>query len=196
MKSVKSKKNIFLKTVGVFISVFVLLPIWLLMILTTTVIIATHAGSPTSPFDITGNSMLPTLANGRMLWTYPVKSWFKVYQPQRGDIVIVMNAKTLHNGIESDYIKRIIAVSGDELKIENGNVYLNGLLLDEPYLATKSSTWLPDNKSSEDIIIPNGYVFLMGDNRVASNDSRSIGLIAVKDIISYFPLSAQKDLEK
>ena len=72
------------------------------------------------------------------------------------------------------YIKRIIGVAGDTIKIEDGKVYLNGELLDEPYL----------NEGMTTEAVPDGYVFVMGDNREHSTDSRSFGCIPVDKIES------------
>jgi signal peptidase I len=130
IKAFKSKRNILLRIIAIFISIFALLPAWALAILILVLVVVNNTGLPSSPFDITGNSMLPTLTDSRILWTYPVKSWFNTYKPKRGDIVVFKDSKSLHNGQEVDFIKRIIAISGDDLEIKNGNVYLNGQSLD------------------------------------------------------------------
>lgn len=89
------------------------------------------------------------------------------------------------------YIKRVIAVAGDHIKIEEGKVYLNGEELNEPYLregiTTKSDLFT-------DVTVPEGYVFVMGDNRPHSTDSRSFGCIPVEKIeskvwIRFWPLN-------
>ena len=88
------------------------------------------------------------------------------------------------------YIKRIIAVEGDHIQIQEGKVYLNGEELDEPYLAEGEVT---TGGTFFDITVPEGYVFVMGDNRDHSIDSRSFGCIPVKKIeskvlIRFWPL--------
>ena len=95
---------------------------------------------------------------------------------QRGDIVVV-DRYTIE-----PIVKRIIAVGGDTLKIdERGFVYLNGDLLGEPY----ASPYTAQKGCTDTVIIPEGYVFLMGDNRAVSLDSRSpeIGLVLEKDLV-------------
>ena len=82
---------------------------------------------------------------------------------------------------KTSYIKRVIGVSGDHIKIENGKVYLNGEELNEPYLREGIST---DGVNYNDIIVPEGYVFVMGDNRPHSTDSRTFGCIPVNKIES------------
>ena len=97
-------------------------------------------------------------------------------QYQRGDIVVVDR----YTG--EPLIKRIIAIGGDTLSIdEGGHVYLNGLLLSEPY----ATPFTPQKGCVDSVVIPYGYVFLMGDNRMVSLDSRSeeVGLVLEKDIV-------------
>lgn len=92
---------------------------------------------------------------------------------------------------KTSYIKRIIATEGDHIKIENGKVYLNGEELNEPYLRDGITT---QSSMFTDITVPEGCVFVMGDNREHSTDSRSFGCIPVKKIeskvvIRFWPFS-------
>ncbi len=126
--------------------------------------------------DIThveGTSMQPTLQNGDNLLTAKIVYLFNA--PQRGDIVV------LHapDAPGENYIKRIIAIPGDEIQITNGNVYINGELQRESYLQDAETT------GEIHTLVPEGYYFVMGDNRGDSRDSRSesIGLIKQSDII-------------
>ena len=75
---------------------------------------------------------------------------------------------------KTSYIKRVIGVAGDHIKIESGKVYLNGQELNEPYLRDGIKT---EQKVFTDIIVPENCVFVMGDNRPQSMDSRSFGCI-------------------
>ncbi len=99
------------------------------------------------------------------------------YKPERGDIVVI-NRYT-----QEPLVKRIIAVGGDTLDIdaETGEVILNGEVLEEPYL----DCFTPRNHFTGEVTIPEGHIFVMGDNRGNSHDSRSgdIGFVSEKDIM-------------
>ena len=125
---------------------------------------------------VSGSSMYPTLVEGEQLLT---RSF--LYEPQRGDVIttdaLIDYGKPL--------VKRVIALAGDTVRIdaETGRVYLNGELLDEPYLP--EGTFTTQEDLTQEITIPEGKVFAMGDNRDASLDGRSnaIGLIDERDIL-------------
>lgn len=82
---------------------------------------------------------------------------------------------------KTSYIKRVIGVAGDHIKIENGKVYRNGQELNETYLSEGTIT---EGKTFSDIVVPEGYVFAMGDNRSHSTDCRDFGCIPVEKIES------------
>ena len=92
---------------------------------------------------------------------------------------------------KTSYIKRVIGVEGDHIKIEDGKVYLNGEELDETYLAEGVTT---TGGIFTDVVVPEGYIFVMGDNRSHSTDSRSFGCIPVEKVeskvwIRFWPLN-------
>lgn len=102
------------------------------------------------------------------------------YEPQNGDVVVISRAQNFEDPI----IKRVIATEGQSLRIDfnTGDVYVNDTLLDEPYITSPTT----DNEGGEiPEVVPEGYVFVMGDNRGNSLDSRSeqIGLIDKRNII-------------
>lgn len=117
--------------------------------------------------DVDGTSMETTLHDGERL----VLSCLP-YTPKRGDIVVVSR------GAEGEpLIKRVIGLAGDTISIdaENGTVYLNGEVLEEPYIHV---TTAPELMQGE-VTVPEGMVFVMGDNRSAGHslDSRTFGCV-------------------
>jgi len=157
-------------------------------------------------FKVDGNSMLPTLEDGQFLIVNklvysevdmeklgkyvpfinagdePKRNVF--HGPQRGDIVVLRDPRKP----ETDLIKRVIGLPGETVEIVNGRVFINDMLLDEPYITT------PWNDTKPKILISEGEYYVLGDNRDNSLDSRSsqVGLIP-KDLIigkaalSYWP---------
>ena len=120
------------------------------------------------PALVHGPSMENTLRPNQ-----PVLVWQRGYAPKNGDIVVTNN----NNRYNTRLVKRIVAVEGQTLAIKNSTVYVDGTPLDEPYL--KEKTWLAEDI---EILIPQGAVFLMGDNRNESTDSRQAGVFPVSDI--------------
>ena len=104
-----------------------------------------------------------------------------MYEPKNGDIVVVSHGESYNEPI----IKRVIATEGQRLQInyENDEVIVDGVVLKEDYI--KGRTIKLQNPTAIPDVIPKGYVFVMGDNREDSLDSRStrIGLIPVENII-------------
>ena len=137
-----------------------------------------------TPIVVDGDSMMPTLENGdRMIVN---KFSYKIGEPNRFDIVV------FHAPEQKDYIKRVIGVPGDFVEYKDDQLYINGEPIDEPYLdaykAEISEGNLTGDFSLKDIdpsldVIPEGYVFVMGDNRRFSKDSRHIGIVDQKEII-------------
>lgn len=118
---------------------------------------------------VSGTSMMPTLQNGNWLAIRAINAEF-----QRGDIVVVTQPNDLHEPI----IKRVIGLGGDEINInfETGDVTVNGTVLSEPYIAEPTHHRFD---IAFPVTVPEGCVFVMGDNRNNSLDSRSstIGFI-------------------
>ena len=115
---------------------------------------------------------------------------YAVYENKTGLDYFTYNVMGLG---KRSYIKRVIGLPGDHLYVaETGEVYINEELLDEPYLVEGLKT--PRTGNYYDIEIPEGYVFVMGDNREGSKDSRELGLIPInkiegKVVIRIWPLN-------
>jgi len=91
--------------------------------------------------------------------------------PQRYDIVIFKYP----DDEKQYYVKRIVGLPGETLSFKNGYTYVNGEKLDESYLPTQGITTLPDSMAEKTFTVPEGCMFVMGDNRTGSNDSRLLG---------------------
>lgn len=139
---------------------------------------------------VLGNSMYPTLHEKDRLFANKVSLYF--HGPSRGD-VIVLKAP---DAPDKDYIKRVIGVAGDVVEIKDGEVYVNGDMLEESYISSDAYTHVYDDKNIWEV--PEGSVFVLGDNRDegASKDSRYFGCISIKSIkgitgFRYFPIDTR-----
>lgn len=132
------------------------------------------------PHRVKGESMIPNFHDGELLLTEKVT--YRLYKPARGD-VIVFKAPNSRN---VDFIKRVIGLPGEQVRIENGSVFINGEKLDEPYETQQTS-------GTEEIAVGQDQYFVLGDNRNASSDSRSFGPISKQSIrgrtwLVYWPI--------
>jgi signal peptidase I len=118
--------------------------------------------------EVVGQSMEPTLHQGQYLFVD--RMVYRFHEPQFGDIVAIQWGA---NGV----VKRVIGLPGDQIKIENGHVYRNGKQLEEPYIKE------PAKDKYGPLTVPKGTVFLLGDNRNESRDSRSFGPVPFGNII-------------
>lgn len=159
-------------------------------------------------FKVDGNSMFPTLENGEFLIVNKLvysevdveklgrflpfldpgetPERYVFHGPERGDIVVLIDPRRP----DTDLIKRVIGLPGETIEIVNGTIFINGMLLEEPYI---QQAW---HYTGPKITIPEGEYFVMGDNRDNSLDSRSaqVGpvpkdLIIGKALLSYWPSS-------
>jgi len=131
-------------------------------------------------YKIPSGSMLNTLLIGDHILVNKVAYLFT--KPKNGDIIVFEYPLEP----EKDFIKRVIAVPGDRIKMVNKKVFLNGKPLDEGYTRYESEMVFPEymnpRDNFEEITIPKGYYFVMGDNRDASFDSRFWGFVPEKSI--------------
>jgi signal peptidase I len=150
-------------------------------------------------FQVDGSSMFPNLDDGEMLLVnrnvymhFDVNKYIDVFPfvehdgehivypfnpPERGDIV-VFNPP---NRSDKPYIKRVIGLPGETVSFKDGFVYINGHKVEEPYLDGDETKC---NRSvCPEVVVPEGSVYVMGDNRENSADSRSFGPVSINSII-------------
>ncbi len=123
-------------------------------------------------FYIPSESMVPTLLiNDRVLVN---KFIYDFTEPDRGDILVFKSV----DGNGQDLIKRVAGVSGDRIRVQNGQLFVNGERQNEPYLNQE----MPDRSFFGPETVPEGHVFMMGDNRANSADSRVFGPVPYDNI--------------
>lgn len=130
------------------------------------------------PHQVKGNSMYPNFHNGEYLLTDKISYRFR--QPKRGDVIIFKAPKNE----DYDYIKRIIALPGESVRISGERIYINNSLLEEEYLSadyfTQAGNFIQEGQT---IIVPADSFFVLGDNRNHSSDSRDWGFVPRQNII-------------
>lgn len=137
------------------------------------------------PFVIPTGSMIPTIEEGDRVLADKLTFRFS-REPRKGDIVVFDDP----TGEHPQLIKRVIAVGGQTVDLRNGVVFVDGKPLDEPYVHGQPSV---PQVLTFPVTIPKGYVWLMGDNRQNSGDSRSFGPQPIKNVRgrafwTYWPL--------
>lgn len=147
-----------------------------------------------APIIVDGLSMMPTLHDhNRMIVN---KLAYKIGEPHRFDIIV------FHAEEGKDYIKRVIGLPGDHIEYKDDTLYVNGKAYKEPYLDEYKKQLmdgpLTESFTLEEITgektVPKGYLFVLGDNRRFSKDSRHIGFIPMEKVVGkasivYWPLS-------
>lgn len=130
------------------------------------------------PHKVSGLSMFPTFNNGDYILTDKVS--YRIGIPKKGDVIVLKNPRNE----EQDFIKRIVAVPGDTIKVAGSDVIVNGERLSENYLVDGTSTrpgnFLPEGNELK--AGPNQY-FVFGDNRDHSSDSREWGSVTKEEIV-------------
>lgn len=131
------------------------------------------------PFQVIGSSMVPNYQSGEYVLS-------QIYHGSinRGDVVIFISPQDA----DTYLIKRIIGMPGDTVMIQNGNVYINGTILDEnKYLPATTKTYITQDglfTNGIPVTVPAGNYFVLGDGRAVSTDSRIFGFVPRKNIVS------------
>ena len=140
------------------------------------------------PNQVKGASMVPNLTEGDYIFTSKIT--YKFRDMKKGDIVVFRSP----TNPDIEFIKRIIGLSGDKIMVLDGKVSVNDIQLTENYIP--STTPLAHNgflKNGIPIIVPQDHIFVLGDNREVSSDSRIFGPIPISSLIGqvfyrYFPI--------
>ena len=135
------------------------------------------------PVKVEGTSMMPGLQDQERIF---VNKFVYRWEPiERGDIVVFRYPRDT----SKSYIKRVIGIAGDRIRIEDGQVYVNGQALAEEYVPRDYE----DARSFEEKVVPRNSFFVLGDHRTMSNDSRDFGFVNEryiygKAVFGYWPM--------
>ena len=149
-------------------------------------------------FKVDGSSMDPTLENGQFLlvnrlvytridmgrlsniipfWQTDEDSVrYAIHPPERGEVVVFQFPDPVKDNPKKDFVKRVIGLPGETVEVKDGVPYVNGVVLDEPYLLHK------DMSTRDEVGLGDGEYYVMGDNRNHSNDSRAWGAVPAENI--------------
>ncbi|MDB4103142.1 signal peptidase I [Acidimicrobiales bacterium] len=138
-------------------------------------------------YEIPSESMLPTLEDGNRVVVNHLS--YQLGEVERGQVVVFDRPPSLDG--ENDLIKRVIGLPGETIRLVDTNVYIEGLRVIEPYLlvseSTRSKGPIPGCAQpladANQCVIPEGHVFVMGDNRRGSADSREFGPVGIDTIV-------------
>lgn len=139
------------------------------------------------PNQVKGASMEPGLLSGEYIFTSKVT--YKFRPIERGDVIVFKSPRNP----DIEYIKRVIGLPGDTVLFEDDLVSVNGVVLEEPYISDKTTLWEGGYiKEGESIVVSEGELIVLGDNRPRSSDSREFGPVPISSIIGqvfyrYFP---------
>lgn len=203
---------------------------WLVCILIALIIVALIKSFVGFPTVVSGASMDTTLKDKQRLWVSKIGIEINKY-PKKGDIITFEapstiyitkasankdnpvavyneNSKSFFSKLissislvhETSFIKRVIGLPGDHIEIKDGKVYVNDEELKEQYLDPGTITQSEDGCFT-DVIVPDGYVYVLGDNREVSADSRKFGCIPIdkiegKAVFRFWPLNKMGTLNK
>lgn len=176
--------------------------------LVLTVVIFVGVRGVVQSFRVDGDSMMPTLQSDELLLVNKAVYWrtdagspiaflahgasggnpdrYLFHAPAAGEVVVFEAPRDP----ERDYIKRVIGVPGDTIEILDGGVWRNGQRLNEPYLEDMPTEVYEGETSWQ---VPSDHLFVLGDNRIGSSDSRAWGLVPVDNVVgkavfTYWPI--------
>ncbi|MFD1395669.1 signal peptidase I [Kroppenstedtia eburnea] len=148
---------------------------WLTAILVAAILMLVVRVFLFAPYEVHGESMYPTFKGKELLI---VNMWiYHVSEPEYGDIVV------FHTEEDRDFIKRVIGKPGDRIAVEGGRVIRNGKPLTEPYIRKDPFAGPQVKRRMPETVVPKGHLFVLGDNRSNSRDSRDLGAIKVSEVV-------------
>lgn len=152
---------------------------WVAVILGAVLIALLVRNFVVQSFQIPSGSMHPTLVEGDRVLVNRLS--YRLHDINRGDVIVFSRPETApaRPGEPEDLIKRVVALPGESIEAHDGKVYVDGKALSEPYLDEGTST----SNLDEPVKVPEGEVFVMGDNRGNSSDSRFIGTIPEGSVV-------------
>jgi signal peptidase I len=135
------------------------------------------------PVKVEGTSMMPSLDDQERIFVN--KYVYRLEPIQRGDIVVFRYPRDT----SKSFIKRVIGLAGDHIRIDSGEVFVNGEALEEDYVPAAYA----DQRSYSEMVVPPNSYFVLGDHRTMSNDSRdfgpvNVGFIYGKAVFGYWPM--------
>ena len=148
------------------------------------------------PFEVKGDSMYPSFHDGEYVLTNLIT--LRLSDPKRGDVVVFKSPVE----DDKDFIKRVIAASGDTVSVQDEQVLVNGEILDQSKYLSNAVETNPGSflEEGEVVVVPEDQYFVMGDNRPYSSDSREWGFVAKGNLIGisffvYWPLNKMGRIE-
>jgi signal peptidase I len=149
-------------------------------------------------FKVDGSSMDPTLENGQYLlvnrlvylriemdrFSNIVPFWqaeedsvrYAIHPPERGEVIVFEFPDSNPSNSKKDFVKRVIGLPGETIDVKDGVPFVDGVVLEEPYLTTK------DHSNGRKVELGAGEYYVMGDNRAHSNDSRNWGAVPEENL--------------